>query len=737
MDLLLLCTMKTTEKNSPVRISGISNAGIAFGIKEDGLAHIFNVLRNQLYSNKVLAVIREYSCNAYDAHIEAGNKAPICVTCPTILSPHFIVRDYGTGLSPEQIQEIYAFYGESTKRNTNEQIGQLGLGSKSGFAYGENFVINSYCNGIRYSYNAFIDASKKGQILLMDESDTSEHNGVEIVIPVRPKDIAVFESTIISFFKHFNPKPDIVNIDYSKLKAAWEIGNVELEGEGWQYTFKRDSRHWSDSEPTMLVMGNIAYPLDSNAIDGFNNCFATNFIVQFPIGSLEVAASRESLQYSNSTQQVIKQRFAEINKEIHLLLKRRIDKAETLFEAKCIFSEIFNHGGSFSRFASFFKGSNAYSWKGKRIDDDRIYCTDNAIRNDYCVSLITKSGKSDRIINKKVENGIIKCQNGHKIYVDNVNGRFMQRLAHYVFDRTKTGIYGIYVITFANDAAKKAWLANTGVAESELKYASSEKIVKIQYVSDGESVPKDVKHNPSAEFVLDLTSDRSWFKVRSQAFKQKTFDLEAGGVYMHIDKFYCNPLEELDAQVEAPKIIQLLNDSKESLFHIDFPEIACFKAETIAKIKNNPKWKSLKQFIKDWIAENWSNQRQQIADYIYYKDFNSKVGHAKISAISKLKCDNNFRNFSEHCKEMGSWNVEAAHNLFRNAGVLQLIKADKPTYDLHSEIAQITKENPILNFIEYYNYDTNYQKFLDKMLTRYISATGPVIEASENSEKTA
>ena len=59
----------------------------SFGIKESGLSHIFNVLRNQLYSNKTLAVIREYSCNAYDAHVEVGKKdTPIRVTIPNQLA---------------------------------------------------------------------------------------------------------------------------------------------------------------------------------------------------------------------------------------------------------------------------------------------------------------------------------------------------------------------------------------------------------------------------------------------------------------------------------------------------------------------------------------------------------------------------------------------------------------------------------------------------------------------------
>jgi HSP90 family molecular chaperone len=38
---------------------------------------MFKILSDSLYSDKVMAVIRELSTNAYDAHIAAGNKNPL------------------------------------------------------------------------------------------------------------------------------------------------------------------------------------------------------------------------------------------------------------------------------------------------------------------------------------------------------------------------------------------------------------------------------------------------------------------------------------------------------------------------------------------------------------------------------------------------------------------------------------------------------------------------------------
>jgi hypothetical protein len=89
---------------------------IAVGIKDVRL--IIDRLTD-MYSDREMAVLREYSCNALDAHIEAGITSPIEVSTPGPLAPFLTIRDFGVGLCLEDIREIYSQYGASTKRNTN------------------------------------------------------------------------------------------------------------------------------------------------------------------------------------------------------------------------------------------------------------------------------------------------------------------------------------------------------------------------------------------------------------------------------------------------------------------------------------------------------------------------------------------------------------------------------------------------------------------------------------------
>ena len=137
--------MIISDNSVDVTLSNVGNTG-EFKIKNSRKA--FQILSSGLYSNKIKAIIRELSTNALDSHRAAGTvDTPFEVHLPTILEPYFSVRDYGTGLTDQEIESIYTTYFESTKTNSNEYIGALGLGSKSPFSYTDNFTVTSVKNG--------------------------------------------------------------------------------------------------------------------------------------------------------------------------------------------------------------------------------------------------------------------------------------------------------------------------------------------------------------------------------------------------------------------------------------------------------------------------------------------------------------------------------------------------------------------------------------------------------------
>src|SRR5271157_1549221 len=87
-----------------------------FSIKDQGM--IFEILRSKMYSNPILAICREITSNARDAHREVGKpELPIQIHLPVGLEPEYRVKDFGPGISPDRMVNIFIQYTASTKRD--------------------------------------------------------------------------------------------------------------------------------------------------------------------------------------------------------------------------------------------------------------------------------------------------------------------------------------------------------------------------------------------------------------------------------------------------------------------------------------------------------------------------------------------------------------------------------------------------------------------------------------------
>lgn len=278
--------------NNRVAIVGGAQASASFDISQKDAAHIMGILRDTLYSDKVLAVLREYASNAWDAHRAVGkHELPIEVTLPTSDEPTLRIRDFGPGLSQNDVFTVYTQYGASTKRDSDDAVGMLGIGSKSGFAYSDSFTITSWHGGAKSTYVAALDESEKGVInLLAEESCDASETGVEIQIAVRPNDIYDFERTARRLFRHFMPRPTI-NIE---LPALPEERTVLANG----IITPGSDAGW------VAVMGCVPYRVNLGALDEreIPRCLPhLSGTLTFDIGEVNINASREELKYSAQT----------------------------------------------------------------------------------------------------------------------------------------------------------------------------------------------------------------------------------------------------------------------------------------------------------------------------------------------------------------------------------------------------------------------------------------------------
>lgn len=319
--------LKTTEVESAGELSSAH-----FGISTNDQAHIIGILRDRLYSDKIMAVIREYTANAWDAHKENNCQQPIKVVLPSKFNPILRIRDFGPGISEEDIYDVYCKYGSSTKRDSNKAVGMLGIGCKSGFAYSDVFTIVSHNNGMKKTYTAFIDDTNMGQMSKLGEVPTDE-TGIEIQIPVSIDDIPYFKNKAVSLFQYMNPRPD-VNVTIPERKYS-------VTGTGWKI------REIFEGGP-VAIMGTIGYPIKTERLDAIperlKSLLTSSVDFMFPIGAVDISASREDLEYTKKTSDAIRTALEICQEELQVNLIKRLDAAENVWEARKIFAAACGNG---------------------------------------------------------------------------------------------------------------------------------------------------------------------------------------------------------------------------------------------------------------------------------------------------------------------------------------------------------------------------------------------------------
>jgi hypothetical protein len=289
------------QKREVVSVGVVASRG--FEISQEHGAHVMSILRDTLYSDKILAVLREYSSNAWDAHRMSGKgDVPIRVRLPTQLEPVLTIRDFGPGLSHEDAFNVFTQYGNSTKRGSNDAVGALGIGSKSGFAYSDSFTVTSWHGGKKRVYSAALDPSNKGRFDLLFEGESEEETGLEVLLPVRQEDFAAFHAKAGTLFPYFVPQPDI-NMSlaslYGEACADCLISLSTSRGGG------RREDGW------VALMGCVPYVVRLEALLQFKHMDVEPLgtwvhrycgLLRFGIGELSIAASREELKYDETTQ---------------------------------------------------------------------------------------------------------------------------------------------------------------------------------------------------------------------------------------------------------------------------------------------------------------------------------------------------------------------------------------------------------------------------------------------------
>ena len=418
------------------------------GFKIKTTAKAFQILSSNIYTRKIEAVIREISCNALDAHTAANNPKPFDVHLPTIIEPFFYVRDYGTGLSKNDVMEIYTTYFCSTKSDSNEYIGALGLGSKSPFAVSESFIVISFYGGEKTVYSCYKDENGEPKVALVSCEPTNEPSGMLIQVQVKPEECSEYTECAYDVYKWFSKLPNINynikdEIDSFRSKISYEDNNCFIN---------------PDLTANYALMGNVAYLLTAPSIP------IKGIVFKFNIGEVSFDPGRERVTNDPKTLKIINEKYKEIidtvRSDLDLYLSSSdhtpYQKMHKISEAKKSFVGIFSTlspTASFNSFLQEFKDQKCFmvhrmGYRNRfeklimSIRDVTNYDLDNIIwikHNDASVSQYTYSKicKYLRSLNKKNHCIVVNDQQIKDLVITDLTEIPKQARTNYGNGRTK------------------------------------------------------------------------------------------------------------------------------------------------------------------------------------------------------------------------------------------------------------------------------------------------------------
>jgi len=301
-----------TQKKVLEGIDQLKGEKVGMSIDVSAMAHVMSIL-TELYSDVEMAVLREYATNALDAHVESGNTDPIWIELPTPLMPYLKIRDQGIGLNDEDIRDIYSKYGASTKRDSNDVVGMLGLGCKSALAYTDQFTLTGIKDGICTMVSVSREEDGSGSMTLVDQYETDEPNGVEISIPVKQHND--FEDKAEELFRFWKPGTVLVNGEEPKhVDGFWIADDLLLT---------------QDVDEDTIVMGNVPYPM-SDGYSSYKNWHTVAFV---EIGTVYFTPSRESLMFNDTTKATIEIVKDRVKTELEAAIQKQINDATTARDA--------------------------------------------------------------------------------------------------------------------------------------------------------------------------------------------------------------------------------------------------------------------------------------------------------------------------------------------------------------------------------------------------------------------
>lgn len=344
------------------------------GIKEAKVSHLEKLifLLEEQYQHPLRTLVQEYLSNAKDACVKANTPIKIEVTLPTFENPLLKIRDYGTGMSEQEIEDVFFSYGASTKDQSNDEIGGFGVGGKSAFAYTDQLIITGFKNGKVAKFHGHKQGRKTQYVQILSE-DTNEQNGVSIEVPLKAQSLNEDMSAVLRYVFRatalWKEKPTILNLDYFKSTPHPSFEDLT---DSIKYTTKncmilsKKSEAFKDISSHFVVdIGGIPYGINPKAfnLEVFSkisqlfketqnqfyiggkaqrkNEYDWQIVAKANIGDFSLPVSREEIKIDEHSKKSANELFTKVLTDILALIAEETKNLKTYKEAFAFFDHPF------------------------------------------------------------------------------------------------------------------------------------------------------------------------------------------------------------------------------------------------------------------------------------------------------------------------------------------------------------------------------------------------------------
>ena len=299
-----------------------------------------------LYHNPITATVREIIFNAIDATklLPTSQRQPIEIHLPSKQELFFAVTDHATGMSPQEVKNIYLHYGISTKTHNPQQIGSYGIGAQAPLSYTQTFVMTTVKD--QQETTCLINLQ---QVQLYTKKTTAA-NGTMVKIPLsNERDIKKFYRAIKNYvtipipgikftgldycWKGLHPYGDVIkcgtiqvaqqtlqvywhcipdHISGNRYKSLSEISNYKFYScFGVDYAMFNNYLHYWTNQPSYTKLDLFATTVSVKAVLGgfeyslgFSENNDSEFIIELQPGIVNFSAGRDKIVADDKQEQL-------------------------------------------------------------------------------------------------------------------------------------------------------------------------------------------------------------------------------------------------------------------------------------------------------------------------------------------------------------------------------------------------------------------------------------------------